>query len=298
VLRATPRRALGLDLTPAVIPAHAAWAPLVLDLRLDRACAEVVIEGELATLGVVPVGCALREVPLAEAPDVGRSLLDFYDPAYFAAKARGEVTRTYRRLPRPDADESPGWMKVVRCVNDELTPCHFADDPALPALTLRCAVDLAVRFDGQRVRLRADEAVMAARRDAIARAWTPLAAPDDPARRGAMLYLTRYMTPHPHGEPHFFVKPPDLVVTPAGWCTLVEGAAIPGVGDTLRGVVRTDVFPATPAVFALPTRAAPAMIHRGAVLARLLPLPRAWLRPALRERPLDLAATVEGDRTP
>jgi hypothetical protein len=297
VLRATPRRTLGIDLAPSVIPAHAGWAPLVVDLRLDADCTEVIIEGEVATLGVVPVGCTLRESSLRDAPEVGRALLDFYDPAYFAAKARGEVTRRYRRLPRPDARDGAGWLQVVRCADDELTPGHFADDVTLPSLTFRCAVDLQVRFDGQRVRLEADDASMHARRGVIERAWSSLATPDDPAHRGAMLYLTRYMTPHPFGEPHFFVKPPDLVVTPAGWCTLVEGEAIVGVGDTLRGVVRTDVFPATPAVFALPTRPTATTLRRGTVLARLLPLPRAWLRPTLRERPLDLSATVEGDRT-
>jgi len=297
VLRATPRRTLGLDLAPSVIPAHAGWAPLVLDLRLDANVSEVILEGEVATLGVVPVGCVLRESSLGDAPEVGRALLDFYDPAYFAAKARGEVTRKYRRLPKPEVRDGTGWLKVVRCADDELTPGHFADDVTLPSLTLRCAVDLHVRFDGQRVRLEVDDEPMRVRREGIERAWSALAAPDDPAHRGAMLYLTRYMTPHPFGEPHFFVKPPDLVVTPPGWCTLVEGEAIVGVGDTLRGVVRTDVFPATPAVFALPTRPASTLLRRGTVLARLLPLPRAWLRPTLRERALDLSATVEGDRT-
>jgi hypothetical protein len=297
VLRATPRRVVGLDLAPAVIPAHEGWAPLVLDLLLDARCPEVILEGELATLGVVPAGCALRSSNLRDAPEVGRALLDFYDPEYFAAKARGEVTRKYRRLPRPNAGDEPGWLKVVRCADDELTPTRFADDPALPALSLRCAMDLQVHFDGQRVRLHADEATLRARRETIERAWTGLATPDAPSRRGALLYLTRYMTPHPFGEPHFFVKPPDLVVTPPGWCTLVEGEAVPGVGDTLRGVVRTDVFPATPAVFALPTRAGATTLRRGTPLARLLPLPRAWLRPTLRERALDLSLSAEADRT-
>lgn len=148
---------------------------------------------------------------------------------------------------------------------------------------MRCAVALGIRFDGQRVWIDADDAALAARRGAIEAAWAPFASPDDPARRGALWYLTKYMTPHPAGEPHFFAKPCALVVTPPGWSTLVEGVCLPGVGETLRGMVHTDQFHAAPSVFALPASARGGALNRGAVLSRLFPLPRAWAQPTVRD---------------
>jgi hypothetical protein len=35
--------------------------------------------------------------------------------------------------------------------------------------------------------------------------------------RGAIWYLSKYFTPHPVGEPHFFVKPWALTRVPRGW---------------------------------------------------------------------------------
>jgi hypothetical protein len=84
------------------------------------------------------------------------------------------------------------------------------------------------------------------------------------------------------------VKPPALLVTPPGWSTVIDGLKRPGL-DVLRGVVRTDVFHAVPAVFAL---AAPFEAHhvaRGEVLAELFPSPRSVL-----ERPFELAPFAPG----
>lgn len=69
--------------------------------------------------------------------------------------------------------------------------------------------------------------------------------------------------------------PRTLVRTAPGWSCVVDG--IPGRGyEVMRGVIRTDQFAATPAVFALhgPGRI---KIARGTPLIRVTPLPRALL---------------------
>ncbi|MEZ4390273.1 MAG: hypothetical protein R3A48_04185 [Polyangiales bacterium] len=294
-LRASPRRCVDLDLSPAALDAHLGWTPLVLDLELRRGAEEVIVEGEVATLGVLPPSVPAREVTLDEAPDLARALLAFYDPEYFEAKRRGEVTRSYRRLPKAPAGDGAPWVRVARGGPAELS-VEPLEGAGVTALAHRCAVDLAVRFDGQRVRLEADDAALQRRARAIEAAWSFVASPDDPACRGALLYLTRYMTPHPFGEPHFFVKPCALVQTPPGWSTLVEGVGVEGVGDTLRGVVRTDAFHALPAVFALPTGASKARLRRGQLLARLIPTPRAWTAPTLDERAFALTGALDATR--
>jgi hypothetical protein len=90
--------------------------------------------------------------------------------------------------------------------------------------------------------------------------------------RGALLYLTKYFTPHPRGEPHFFVKPWAFVETPPGWSSVLEGTRGPG-WDVLRGVVRTDAFHAVPAVFDV-HRSGAFELPRGAPLLEVIAIPR------------------------
>ena len=90
---------------------------------------------------------------------------------------------------------------------------------------------------------------------------------------GALLYLTKYLTPHPPGEPHFFVKPPSLLVSSPGTSILIDGhhgAAY----DIMRGVVRSDTFHATPAVFQLYRPGETIRVAKGAPLADLFVYPR------------------------
>jgi hypothetical protein len=93
---------------------------------------------------------------------------------------------------------------------------------------------------------------------------------------GSELYLTKYFTPHPPGEPHFFVKPWALTATPPGWSSLVEGMHGDGY-DVMRGIVSTDVFHATPAVFRVHREGTRFQVAEGAPLLRVIPLPRALL---------------------
>jgi hypothetical protein len=93
--------------------------------------------------------------------------------------------------------------------------------------------------------------------------------------KGAVLYLTKYFTPHPQGEPHFFVKPWAFTVTPRGWSSLLEG--VRGEGwDVMRGVVWTDRFHATPAVFSM-QGGRRVRVREGAPLLDVVPVPRSLL---------------------
>ncbi len=156
-------------------------------------------------------------------------------------------------------------------------------------------VGLRARFDGQDAAVTPDPSDLARGaaevRAALARtfgdAWLE-------ENRGAVLYLTKYVTPHVRGEPHFFVKPWSFTVTPPGWSSLVEGVSGRGY-ELLRGVVWTDRFHATPAVFAL--EGPPVAVERGAPLIDVIPFRRALAEAAdeaLVERDVGLAARHDG----
>jgi hypothetical protein len=143
----------------------------------------------------------------------------------------------------------------------------------LPAdrLVVRNAISLTATFDGQHVVVTPDRDELEAYARAVHAAWKPFA----PPHPGALLYLSKYVTPHPPGEPHFFVKPSTLVETSAGCSTVIDGVGGPGY-DILRGVVATDAFHATPAVFQL--RAGTAItVARGEPLVEMFPCPRSLI---------------------
>ena len=109
--------------------------------------------------------------------------------------------------------------------------------------------------------------------------------------KGALLYLTKYVSQHPPGEPHFFVKPFALTQTPPGWSCLLEGLDGDGSDDepydVWRGVVRTDAFHATPAVFHLWRQGVAFVVPEGRPLLRAIPLPRSLQTPRIDIRFLD-----------
>jgi len=73
------------------------------------------------------------------------------------------------------------------------------------------------------------------------------------------------------------------VTTPPGWSCLLDG--IHGSGyDILRGVVSTDLFHATPAVFWLHQLHTSIEVPRGKPLLRGLPVPRSLLAAGYRRR--------------
>ena len=141
---------------------------------------------------------------------------------------------------------------------------------------IRNAVSFTATFDGLRVAVTPDADQLAHHAREIRAAWERAFGADLPTHPGALLYLTKYFTPHPPGEPHVFVKPAALLETSPSVSTLLDGICGPGY-DVLRGVVRTDCFHATPAVFQLWHPGRSIQIPRGAPLVELFPCPRSLI---------------------
>ena len=291
VARAANRRSLAYDIAETLYADSERFTPLVVDCLPSPDVRELRLEGEIATLSVLPVARGVTGHELEARPAIGRRHLSFYDAAYFDEKRRGEVTRKYRRAFTDDtapSDEAPTATEVVRCANGSYVPERSSRvaspegirEIASPIDTVTFAneIDFTARWDGARVLLTWDRPALDRRSAVIHTRWRALY-PELRGREGegALLYLSRYFTPHPHGEPHCFTKPGAFVVTPDGWSSLVEGCPAPGY-DVLRGVVRTDAFHATPAVFAF---GAPCEVRvpAGRPLLRVYPTPRDMTAP-------------------
>ena len=92
------RRNALLEVEEALVPDDGALVPLVLTLTLPGSGLDRVrLQGEIACLAPLSPAARFEELPLAQAPEVARAHLAFYDRAYFEAKKR-DVTGKYRRL--------------------------------------------------------------------------------------------------------------------------------------------------------------------------------------------------------
>ncbi|WP_437879055.1 hypothetical protein [Sorangium sp. So ce513] len=153
----------------------------------------------------------------------------------------------------------------------------------LASIVVRNAVPFRATFDGYTLSVTPDAPRLAEGAAAVERTFARVFGDAFLAdNRGALWYLTKYFTPHPPGEPHFFVKPWAFTTTPPGWSSLLDGVHGDGY-DVMRGVVETDVFFATPAVFHVRRIGAPIEVPEGAPLLRIVPIPRDLLRAGFRE---------------
>lgn len=266
------------------------FTPLVLDV--EEVADGARLEGEVGTVLPVEPGIALEHAD----DDTARALVDahaaFYDARYFATK-KGEVTRKYRRQiareravreePAREVAEvvhlggpAPAISRVERVLGPDATSPIAAARGWVESVRFHHAVPLRVHWDGGTVDVAPDKAVLEAGAREVRAELTRLHGEGFlRAHEGAVLYLTKYVTPHPHGEPHFFVKPWGFVRTPAGVSSLVEGVS--GAGhELLRGVVWTDRFHATPAVFHV-TSTKPVVVRRGDPMLDVVPIRRALL---------------------
>jgi hypothetical protein len=281
----------------SVIPDDGAFVPLVVTLTLPAGGLDRVrLEGEIACLAPVAPAVRIAVRPLAAAAAVGRAHAAFYDQAYFDEKRAGGVTVKYRRLVTHGASAGSARggaeCEVVlagpaphEIVGVEAFTTAQRPDPVerpherrrLQSVIFRNPIGFEALYDGHTVALDYDRDRLAAAAREVRRTWAGAYGQAFlEEHRGAMLYLTKYFTPHPPGEPHFFVKPWALTRTPPGWSSLLDG--IHGEGyDVLRGVVATDLFHATPAVFLVRREAAVIRVAEGAPLLRVLPVPRRLL---------------------
>jgi hypothetical protein len=290
---------LGLSIRTAWVDHAAEPVPLVLDVQ--DAIDGTRLEGIVATLAPVVPDVEASVVDLAEAPELAEAHAAFYDAKYFATK-KGEVTKKYRRaIGRAHAAEerSPSRAhvrvahvagprpEIVR-IASALGPTATSPVPArssLDVIRFVNAVPFTAHFDGNTLAIEPDAATLAREAAAVERSLASvLGARWIPAHKGAVLYLTKYFTPHPHGEPHFFLKPWAFTETPPGWSSILEG--VRGAGfDVMRGVVWTDRFHATPAVFQL-APGARIRVPAGAPLLDVVAVPRALLEEGVREESL------------
>jgi hypothetical protein len=297
VTGAKNRRNLFLDVTDVFIDDTGELVPLVLDFTLRGD--EARIEGEVACL--VPLRPAVRveRTTLGDHSHLGKAHAAFYDAAYFATK-KGEVTKKYRRLVARERSVSDDECCEVRVAKvgplhatvvsahpflsaEATSPRPRADDGRrLEAITFANAVAFRATYDGLTMTLDPDKKALAAAARDVEAAWSYVFGATAVARdRRALWYLTKYFTPHPPGEPHFFVKPFAFTETPPGWSSIVEGIGGEGY-DVLRGVVATDTFFATPAVFAVHRLGAPIHVPAKTPLLRVTAVPRDLLRATWR----------------
>jgi hypothetical protein len=279
------RRNLLIEVSESILADDGALVPVVLDITLREGGPDrVTLEGEIATIAPFAPGAAIEERALADEPEVGRAHAEFYDAAYFAAK-KDDPTRKYRRLvAREEAppDEGPARCQLI-VAGPAAHAIVAAERGALGAIVYRNLIPFEARFDGHTLTVTPDRDALAASARAVEATWETALGPGFvEANRGALWYLTKYFTPHPPGEPHFFVKPFAFTRTPSGWSSLLEGAHGDG-WDVLRGVVSTDVFFATPAVFRVQRTGDPIRVPAGAPLLTVLPVPRRLLHAGFRE---------------
>jgi hypothetical protein len=296
------RRNTLFEVGEQVIADDGAWVPIVLELKIRRgAPASFSLEGEMACLGALCPGARFESVPLAQAPELARAHAAFYDRAYFEDK-REEVTGKYRRLV---AGENGDGGPTPTCRVAAIGPSRHAvepldrfttaagpsavrrpREPRLDAVVFRNEIAFAGLYDGHTLALEYDHKRLRERTRPVEAAWRGVLADGVALEHpGSELYLTRYFTPHPPGEPHFFVKPWALTATPRGWSSLLEGTHGDGY-DVLRGVVSTDVFHATPAVFRVHREGARFEVADDVPLLRVIPVPRAILGHEFRLRRL------------
>jgi hypothetical protein len=279
--------------------ARLADEPVPLVLELEDFLDGTRLEGEIATLVPVVPDVRVALVPLAQAAELAEAHAAFYDAKYFATK-KGEVTKKYRRVigraPRDEA-EAPATVRVAHFagprpeivrVSRVLGPRSTSPEPSsrsLDVIRFFNAVPFSAHFDGNTLDIVPERDALARGAREVTSALSATFGEDFiPANKGAVLYLTKYFTPHPNGEPHFFLKPWAFTETPAGWSSILEGARGKGF-DVMRGVIWTDRFHATPAVFQLQP-GVKIKVPLGAHLLDVIAAPRSVLAEGATERSL------------
>lgn len=297
--RTANRRSALYDVEERFVPDDGGFVPLVLTIRLEAK--EALVSGEVATLAPVAPDVRVTEMDLADAPEVGRAHAAFYDAAYFETK-RGESTGKYRKLvarervgEKETRAEAEARVVAAGPRNHEVRfdarfltakgpePERRPDEARrLPSVVFRNAIAFTALFDGHALKVDTDRPALSRAARRVEQSFRDVYGEGFlREHEGALWYLTKYVTPHPPGEPHFFVKPFAFVTTPPGWSCLLEG--VPGEGyDVLRGVVSSDVFHATPAVFLVRRVGVAIRVPAGTPLLEVLPVPRRLLDAGFR----------------
>ena len=298
------RRNTLFEVVEQLIPDDGAFVPLVLELRPRRgAPTPLRIEGEVATLAPLRPAVRFRECGIADARELAQAHARFYDRAYFEGK-KEDVTGSYRRLVAGEPEDDRGGgdaacrVVTIGASRHEVRPlgpftgalgpvpeARPGEPRQIDTVVFRNEVEFKALYDGHTLALDYARAHLREKAAVVERAFADAAGDAARAHPGAALYLTKYFTPHPPGEPHFFVKPWAFTETPPGWSSLLDGQHGDGY-DVMRGVVSTDRFFATPAVFRVHREGAPIHVPAGTPLLRVIPVPRSLLAAECRLRRL------------
>jgi hypothetical protein len=263
---AANRRSYAYEIEEIVIEATAAWTPIVLTIVPNPEVDRIILDGEVATIAMLPSRVTIARRSMAEGADIVKAHVGFYEAEYFATKQAGEVARKYRDELRRASETSCERRDDVEVTVVDSGP--IVVEVARHSLIIKNAVAFEAIFDGSNLAIEPDRDQLSEYAEGVRAEWR-----DTVSHPGALLYLTKYFTPHPRGEPHFFTKPCVLVKTSPGASTVIEGRNGSGY-DIMRGVVRTDTFHATPSVFHLWQPGRRIEVPRGEVLAELFPAPR------------------------
>ena len=244
--------------------------PIFLEFALRKGLSEARVDGVVATLMLAPGSAPeLAEATLEERLELLRAHAAFYDQAYFEAKQQGKVTKKYKRL-RDKGDVAEPSMRSIISVA-QFGPRLIEREGE--EIVVRAPFDFRARYDGSLVHVEADDRARAEFAREVEAELSPALRALGHEHPGAQLYFSKFFTPHPAGEPHFFVKPPALLRTLPGTSTLVEGRTFASC-RTMRGLVRTDVFGAVPLVFEVFAPFEEIAFRAGDVLGALSPMPR------------------------
>lgn len=264
------RRAVTVDVCESLVGGRDGAVPIVLTMTLASAFDRAALVGEIAAVArVVDLHAANANGRLATS--ALREHASFFDQDYFESKKRAP-TRKYAKRAKGEPQEAGrgGDTHVVRMTTPQLVAesrpvvgATGAQVGETGVLVLRAAMRLRATWDGHTLAMDADDGERAAYADAVSRGYRAIL-PDE-AHAGARLYFAKYATPHQAGEPFFFVKPPELVVSPPGVSSWLVGTLGDG-WETLSGLVDTDWFHATPAVFRVHRLGGPVTIGKGAPL--------------------------------
>lgn len=294
----TNRRNVRVNMEIQYIENNEFFTPLVLDFS-PIGSAPLRLSGEIATIAPVAPRAVFEQVRLEQAKEIGEAHGAFYDASYFETK-KGEITKKYRKLIRTQLikeEPTTAFCRVVEAgpsahsiqpvqsfLGPEGTHSYVASSAEkLQEVLFRNLVSFRVSFDGYSVVIDPDRDELDAGTKEVEACFAAAMGPlFQQEHRGALWYLTKYFTPHPPGEAHFFLKPWAFVTTPPGWSCLLDGVHGDGY-DVLRGVISTDQFHATPAVFTVYKLHTMIDIPRRTPLLRVLPVPRSLLSAGFRE---------------
>jgi hypothetical protein len=260
----------------------ARFTPLVLEIDIGGVGVEPrLLEDEIGC--VLPVAARARMTlrPLRRAPHVVRAFEAFFDAGYFEAHAV-KPSAKYRRMVHGELEPEPAPAGVAQVFSAGPEVCSLsmlerihgpagvtkaAGAAALQSCTVRNVGRLDAHWDGQtftRAKIAVADGVAA-----LARDWR---AAGGNTSSDAYTFLQGYLYGPGRDESRWQLQPWVFTVTPPGWSTVVDGAAVGGC-DGMRGVIRTDRFHAVSMVYRVyaPGRV---LVPRGAPLLAFLPIPR------------------------